>query len=436
MRLAHYVHSTDTKQGGVPRFVLDASRVMADRGHDTTILTWDTTHTPDTWIDAASGGRRTSDSVAPRAIKIPTPTLPGHLYAPSEMRRIRELLRGVDVLHLHCIWSTSTMQIAAAARAMNVPYVVSSHGMLDDWSMAQSAVKKRAYLSLAGRHMLDKAAAVHTTAQAELDQSKKWFPKGHEVVIPYLMDLEPYRELPGEEIARRRFHQLRDDVPNILFLSRLHVKKGIEHLLGAAALLRDRGVDANFIIAGTGFDPVYVSGLERMTRAMGLGKSVHFVGHVIGTEKVSLYQACDLFALPTSQENFGLVLTEAMACGTPVLTTRGVDIWRDIEESGGGVIAEQDAADIADAIARLLEDPSALERMGRRARPWVMETFDEAGLTSGYESMYASCAAGRVPETRPLAVPARVREAGPVLGRTPIGSAVGAPVGALVGAAV
>jgi glycosyltransferase involved in cell wall biosynthesis len=402
MHVLHYVHSTDTTHGGVPRFVLDASRVMADRGHRSTILTWDTTHTPKTWIPARDGGARGDDSTDPVAIQIPTPSIRSQFFSSGDMRRVREFLLGVDVIHLHCIWSPSSMQVAAAAREMNIPYVVSSHGMLDDWSMSQSALKKRAYLSLAGRYFLDKAAVVHTTAQAELDQSKKWFPKGHEVVIPYLMDLEPYRELPGAEIAKRRFHQLRDDVPNILFLSRLHVKKGIEHLIRAAAELNERGVDANFIIAGTGFDPAYTSSLERMVRTMGLSKMIHFVGHVVGAEKISLYEACDLFVLPTSQENFGLVLTEAMACGTPVITTKGVDIWRDIQASGGGSIVDQDATSIADEIQRLVESPATLESMAMNARPWVMTTFDEKALSRGYESLYQSCADHVVPALRPV----------------------------------
>ncbi len=108
---------------------------------------------------------------------------------------------------------------------------------------------------------------------------------------------------------------------------------------------------------------------------------------VRGIEKISLYQACDLFVLPTHQENFGLVLPEAMACGTPVITTRGVDIWPELE-SGGATIVDGTPEAIARAIKDLLSDPEALAARGERARRFVCDWLNPTDLAARYEAMY------------------------------------------------
>ncbi|MBS0197831.1 MAG: glycosyltransferase [Planctomycetes bacterium] len=386
MNLLHYVESTDSRLGGVPRFVLDASRVMAAEGHPSTILTLDSTETPAEWLGQHDGS-------LPAVQRLDRPALLGKLFGPAEMRNIRRELKKADVLHLHCVWSPTNLQIAAAARQMGVPYVVSLHGMLDDWCMAQRSLKKKAYMSLGGRVFLEKAARVHCTATAELSQSKKWFPHGAEAIIPYLMDLEPYRNLPGRELAAKRFDFLGENKgePTVLFLSRLHYKKGPEFLLQAASMLKSQRIRGQVAFAGTG-DPAYVESLRQMSQKLGIAENVHFLGQVIGAEKLSLYQNADLFVLPTSQENFGLVLIEAMACGTPLITTKGVDIWQDVQASGAAEIVDQAPAQLAGAIAKLLSDERLRKTMGAKARPWVFDTYGESALIGKYEDFYTQCA--------------------------------------------
>jgi len=393
MNILHFVQSTDLREGGVPRFVLDASRVMAAEGHPSTILTYDTTDSPQAWLDPDSGGKTDVGTDLPSIHRLPRPTTPVKFFGPAAMRQVRRHLRRCDVLHLHCIWSPSTLQVAAAARAMGVPYVVSLHGMLDDWCISQRSLKKQVFLTLGGRYFLEKAARVHCTARAEVDQSKKWFPKGAEAVIPYLMDLEPFRHLPGRALAAKRFQFLENqNEPLVLFLSRLDYKKRPELLLGAAANLRDHGVGCTVALAGTGQE-TYVQSLKDLSAKLGLEDRVHFLGQVGGADKLSLYQSADLFVLPTSQENFGLVLIEALACGTPLITTKGVDIWKDVERSGAGEIVDPGAAELAASIASLLSDNQRRATMASKARPWVFSEYDEQRLLGKYETMYDLCAA-------------------------------------------
>jgi glycosyltransferase involved in cell wall biosynthesis len=388
MRIVHYTESTAARFGGPPRFVLDACRVVAAEGHEATILTTDATDSPAKWL--AEAGCR--DAGLPVIARLDPLHSPGGFLGLSAMRNVKRVLRRADVVHLHGVWSFANLQVGAAARAMGVPYVVSLHGMLDDWCVSQRGAKKKAFLTLGGRYFLEKAARVHCTAQAEVDQSKKWFPKGAEAIIPYLMDLDPYRDLPGPDMARQKFAALQSDgEPTVLFLSRLHYKKGPEFLLQAAAQLKSLGLRGKVAFAGTG-EPEYVNSLRTLASTLGIADRVHFLGMVTGREKLSVYQSADLFVLPTSQENFGLVLIEALACGTPVITTKGVDIWRDVVESGAGAISEQAPAQLATSIATLLRDTGLRSTMAAKARPWVFREFDERTLLRRFEGMYEAAA--------------------------------------------
>lgn len=377
LRVTHFTGPIRLELGGVVRAVLDMSLALAQAGHDVVLVTWDRTDVPDDWRNGKLG--------VPRVVEIEPPGRFGKLTKRSA-DLVTRVVRTSDVVHMHTPWETANVSCAKLCNQLNVPYVVSIHGMLDDWSMAQRSLKKRLYLTLSARRLLENAHAVHCTARAELDQSQKWYPKGRGEVIPLLFDIEPYRELPGPDIARQTF-DISPDTPSVLFLSRIHVKKGVHHLIDAANMLKGRGTPAQFLIAGTG-DSDYEQSLRDQIESLDLAQSVRLLGMVKGVEKVSLFQAADLFALPTSQENFGFVLVEALATGTPAITTKFVDIWPELEASGSSLIVEQSAEAFADAIGKLLTDQGTRESMGRKGRKWVLETLDPAVVLGGYEKLY------------------------------------------------
>jgi glycosyltransferase involved in cell wall biosynthesis len=368
------------EKGGVVRALLDLCPVLAAAGHEVTLLTGDDADAPEPW--------RRGEADCPRVVRIPRPSLGGLFLGSAAMRVVRSHLQDADILHLHGMWDPCHVQIAAAARAAGLPYVYTIHGMLDDWCMAQRGLKKRLYLALFGRRMLHGAAAVHCTAQAELDQSRKWFPRGRGAVVPLILDLAPFRELPGPGPARARFPQLETDRPVLLFLSRLHYKKGVELLIRAADRLRRDQIDCLVLIAGSG-DRDYEAKLKHLVAELALEDRVHLPGFVSGVEKVSLFQAADVFVLPTSQENFGFVLFEALAATTPVVTTRGPDTWPELEASGGALIVAQDVDAVADAVRTILDDHERRDAMGRAGREWVFEHLSGGSVAASLERLYA-----------------------------------------------
>ena len=313
MHIVHYHKSIRLEHGGVVRAVLDLSTVMAAHGHQVTLLTPDDTDVPESWRSGDGTGG------VPRCHRVPA-TGPAGLFSRASMNTIRPHLEAADCLHLHGMWGIFNAQLGRLARKVGTPYIYSIHGMLDDWCMSQRMPKKRVYLKLIGKRALHEAALVHCTAEAELEQSRKWFPSGTGHIAPLPIDLADFEDLPGPGPIHARFPMLDDDRPTLLFLSRLHYKKGVEHLIEATKLLVDRGRNVRTFVVGSG-DDAYRAKLESMVAELKLADHVIFPGFVAGREKVSLFETSDVFVLPTSQENFGFVLFEALAAKTPVVTT-------------------------------------------------------------------------------------------------------------------
>ncbi len=379
LRILHYLPAIWLEQGGVVRAVLDWCEVFADRGHQVTLVVYDGRDMPEEWL------RHVPGKPVAHVVKRPVPPL--RLLHRASVRFIDTLLEKVDVIHLHGPWLNGNRQVANLARRRGIPYLVSSHGMLGDWSMSQGATwTKRLYMSLFGRRMLNAAAGVHCTAAEELAQTRKWFDGPPAVVLPCLLDLRPYRNLPGPDLGTGLIPPQHRDTPRLLFLGRINQQKGIDILVRAAALMRDAGTPFVLLVAGTG-SPGYLKIIHDLVEQLRLGSRVVFLGQINGVEKLSLYQAADLFVHPTRHDNFGIVLIEALACGAAVLTTRGTDIWRDVHTAGGQV-ADCTPVALAAAAATLLADPADRTARGARGRQWVINTFAEDTLAGRYEAVY------------------------------------------------
>jgi glycosyltransferase involved in cell wall biosynthesis len=378
LRILHYVPAVRLEQGGVVRSILDWCTIFAARGHEMSLVVYQSKDLPRDWLDPKPG--------KPRAYLIPEPMPPLKLLGRRAMRLIDELLKNIDILHLHGPWLDGNRQIANLARKRGIPYLISTHGMLDDWSMTQRSFKKRAYMSLFGQQILDSAAMVHCTAEAELTQACKWFSNPRRVILPYLVNLSPFEKLPGPNLALEKLPAGAPDKPRLLFLSRLHEQKGVDILIRAAGLLRDAAVPFVALLAGSG-DPIYEASLHALVEELNLQDCVLFLGLLTGTQKISLYCVADIFVLPTQHENFGLVLIEAMACGIPVVTTKGTDIWNEIQ-SAGAVIADSTPESFAEQIKKLLNDPTDRAARGAQGREWVFANLAVEPLSQQYESLY------------------------------------------------
>lgn len=376
LRCTHYLARLRLSEGGVVRMVLNLCSALAAAGHHVTLVTAEAGDVPREWSTGRAG----------LPVVVQLPALRRKVRAGAALSGIRQVLADHHVLHLHTPWDWVNLRFARFAHAANVPYVVTAHGMLDDWSIAHHRLRKSLYLTLAGRRFLERAARVHCTGEVEAAQSAARFPAGRAAVVPLLLDMDAYRELPGPELARRAFPAAAPPGHKVLFISRLVRGKGLELLIDAAALLRDRAVPFTLLIAGEG-KPDYRAALERQVAQHRLADRVAFLGMVNGVEKVSLYEAADVVVLASEHENFGFIVPEAMACRTPSVTTRGVGIWPELQRAGATIV-EPTASAIADAVEALLSDPGRRRELGERGRHWVMDALAPEKLTRQYEALY------------------------------------------------
>jgi glycosyltransferase involved in cell wall biosynthesis len=380
MVILQYIQSVDFRGGGPPRAVVELTGVLQSRGHQVILATTVDRDVPPEW--RASSG--------PEVICLPRVVGPLRRMSRVGLLSLRKAISRSDVVHLHGVWEPANLQVAAVCRSIGMPYVISLRGMLDDWSMTQHSLRKRVHLALAGRNCLERAAAVHCTAEAELQQSRKWFPRGRGEVVPNLIDLSPYERLPDPEEALARWPELRAASFAVLFLSRIHEKKGVEHLIRAVARVAPRIPGIRLVIAGGG-RPAYLESLQRLAVSSGIADKTTWAGIVDGSLKRSLYVAADLMALPTSQENFGFVFFECLASGTPVVTTDLVDTSAELLRSGGAKIVSQSDEAFAKEIESFACGRRDVAAMGMAGREWTLRELATDRVAGRFESLYRSC---------------------------------------------
>jgi glycosyltransferase involved in cell wall biosynthesis len=383
MKLLHYFPTTRFTEGGTVRAAIDFCSVLARRGHDVTWLTCDDADVPQSWKD--------KEPNTPTIVLLGPLQKAGKRLTKQQIAKAAEVAKEMDVTHIHAMWMPSNPQMAKACDSVGTPWVLSTHGMLDDWCMEQRPFKKKLYLSTAGRIMLRGANTFLTTAEAEKNQSKKWLKHNNIAVIPYIVDLDPYKEVPSPKEAIDKYGS--SEEPTVLFLSRVHEKKSIETLIDATAILKKRGYPIRVFIAGTG-ESSYVKSLQDRAAENDVSDLVTFLGMVVGDLKLSLYAMADVFALPTQQENFGLVYTEAMLCKTPAIGTKGTDIWKELED-GGAIITDRTPDAFADAIEELTSNKEMLEAKGVEGRNHILSWLDTESVAKQYEVMYEAASNGR-----------------------------------------
>lgn len=266
---------------------------------------------------------------------------------------------GGGVVHDHGVWLPTNRTASLIAQRAGLPLVVSPKGMLSEWALRAGALKKRVAWAAYQQRALRRAAAFSVTSESEAEDVRRLGLRQPVAVIPHGVVTPPAGAL-------RIRHE--GGVRTALFLSRIHPKKGLPHLVAAWASVRP--ADWRLQIVGPE-DAQHGADVRRLVHENGLGDEVTFVGEVGDDEKWALYGAADLFILPTLSENFGIVVAEALAAGTPVLTTHEAP-WRALEEEGCGWWVEPGTATIGRALAEATALPAgALQVMGERGRAYV-----------------------------------------------------------------
>lgn len=289
-----------------------------------------------------------------------------------------------DLVELHGIWEPILLEAARVCRRRNIPYVVCPHGMLDDWSLQQKALKKRlALLTLHGR-MISHASIVHALNEYEAEVIRKRGLAERIEVIPNGVAVETSA---FEGSIGSAFPQLLGKT-YVLFLGRLHHKKGLDLLVDAWELVVAEIPAITLVLAGPDEDGSIEEFRARISHA-GIDNTVVELGAVYDDAKWDLLRGCRCFILPSRQEGFSIAVLEAMACGKPVVITRECH-FDEVGASGAGFVCELDAGQLANAMVNLLGSDDLARRMGARGKQMVNEHYQWSDVARQSLDVYSS----------------------------------------------
>jgi glycosyltransferase involved in cell wall biosynthesis len=285
---------------------------------------------------------------------------------------LRHEIGGADIVHVHGLWEQIQHRAARVSRKLRVPYVVTPHGMLDPWSLSQSPWKKKLYLALRMRANLDGAAAIHYTSRIERDLTVPLGLKAPTLVEPNGVDLSEFDQLPRRGTFREKHPQV-GQRPVVLFLGRLHEKKGFDILIPAFARSAPR--DAVLVVAGPDRES-YGRTIAALAQRERVADRLVLVGMLRGRERIEALVDADLFVLPSYQENFGIAVVEALAAGCPVVISDQVNIYKEIVEAGVGGVVPTQVAPLAAELARWMSDIELRQRAAAAAPGFVRSNYD------------------------------------------------------------
>lgn len=368
MHVMHVMASLSPSGAGVYEAVWGATRAFVRSGAGRVTIVG-ATEAADSWPQV----RQAWDEAGAEVIAVPRLAL----FCAAALKRLvsQRIVHALDVVHGHGLWCGASVAAAALACQLDRPLVISPHGMLAPWARRHHGRRKRIAWVTVERAAVGRADLLQAMSEPEaatcrtagLFQPIVVYPVGVEIpaVSPRSDHPEETRQPSGPRTC--------------LFLSRLHPVKGLAMLLHAWAQIRPAGW--RLVIAGPD-QCGHRATMERLASRLDIGNSSVFVGPVEGPAKAKLLADADLFVLPSHSENFGVVIAEALAAGTPVITTTGTP-WSMLSADGAGWWVPDDVASLEAALREATDLPSrALRDIGERGRALARDCCDWSAITA------------------------------------------------------
>jgi glycosyltransferase involved in cell wall biosynthesis len=357
MRLLHVLSSVDPKGGGPMEALRHYGGRVRSMGHEVQILTLD-------------DPKSSHVSLYPLPVEALGPSFGTYAYNPRLTVWLRKHMHRFDAVLIHGLWQYHAFGAWRALHGSSVPYFVFTHGMLDPWFKKRyplKHLKKRLYWPWADYRLLRDARAVLFTSEEERLQARQSFDRyrAQEAVVDYGIGDPPDDSASLRSVFLEEYPHLKGK-RLLLFLSRIHEKKGCDLLIDAFSRVADVDDSLHLVIAGPD-----QSGLTARLRVRaancGVRERVDFLGMLRGAVKWGAFLASEAFVLPSHQENFGVAVAEALGCGVPVLISDKVNIWREIEADHVGLVAPDSANGTEQNLRRWLA-MSDYERSQMRTR--------------------------------------------------------------------
>lgn len=362
MKILHVISGIDLRGGGPSKSVCDLALYQALQGVNVTIFTKISTKP---FLNESSHSN----------LKI--------LFSASShfKENLQKLLKveNFDLLHGHGIWELPVHYMAQLARKNGIPYVITPRGTLHPWALNLKKWKKKIALLFYQTKDLKEAFCLHATSAIEAKYFRDFGIKKPISVISNGIDLREFPLLKTKKVKEKFI---------LLFLSRVHSQKGLSILIDAWQQL-DKGLRENWQIeiAGNGEDN-YIASLQKGINDKGLATEIRIIGPQFGEAKLAAFNRADLFVLPTYSENFGIVVAEALACGVPVITTKGSP-WEDLITHNSGWWVDIGVEPLVHALNNAIHlSVAERQQMGLNGRRLIQEHYSIEGVSQKMIHLY------------------------------------------------
>lgn len=360
MKILHVIDSMDRKMGGPPQVCAHLmSRQCND--HEISIGTYSDFDT--------CGAIQEIDGL--KVHQVSASGFVEKIIGRNSKAKLASVIREQDIVHIHNMWEPILVAAASIAKEQGIPYVVTPHGMLDPWCMRQKSWKKKLALMAGRKAMLQNAKFIHVLNSEEQEGIEKLGIKNRFEVVANgvaLEDIDPFLSKSMFETEYAEFA----NKPFVLFLSRLHYKKGLDILGEVAKDFCSKYPEWSILVAGP--DGGAQAAFEKQIQSFGLSDQVKLLGPIYGNLKYSLLSACRFFCLPSRQEGFSVAILEAMSASKPVAITTACH-FEEVRERECGMVDVLDPKLIAKSFSSLAESTSLVDSMGRNARQLIEEKY-------------------------------------------------------------
>lgn len=369
MKIAHIVPGMSPNFGGPSVALIGMTRALRQRGIDAEILT--TNADPTGRVDVPLG--RPVDQNGTKVTYYNLWIKGKYALSLDLAQALSRKVREYDVLHVHWLYNFSPLLAAILARRSAVPYVLQPNGSLDPYLMKKNHLIKRFYLLSLGGIVLNQAAAILFTTEAERRLASGINFRAPSFVVPVGLDWAEYEQLPKQGEFRERFPETREK-RIVLFLGRVSRQKGLDLLIKAFREVVTVNDNVHLMIVGPE-EEGYGARVRRWVSEESLEQNVTFVGPLHGRQKLAAYVDSAVFVLPSYAENFGATVTEALACKRPVVISDRVNICDEIASAEAGIVVECTAASVAEGITRVLQERDVAERLGENGYELAKRKF-------------------------------------------------------------
>lgn len=394
MKLLHVICSLNPADGGPPEAVRQFGRAYAALGHTMEVACLDEPNS--SWLNGLSFpvhafGQRLLGRFG---------------YSPRLANWLEANVVRFDAAVLQGLWSYPGIALRTATLRAGVPYGAFPHGSLDPWFNRKYPLKhlKKKLFWPVQYPVLRDAAAVFFTTETERDLAATSFQPSRWNSLPVSYGISEPDGDPAAQVAA--FHSKLPQLRGrrfLLFLSRIHEKKGCDLLLQAFARVAPSAPDLHLVIAGP--DQVGLQAkLQQIATDKGIASRVHWPGMLAGDFKWGAYRSADTFILPSHQENFGIVVVESLAAGRPVLISNQVNIWPDIHADAVGLVED----DTAEGTERLVQrwialPPGDRDAMAARTHSTFARRYNMTNAARTIVALFSDLRHGRTPAQTPVA---------------------------------